>query len=86
MAPIDIKRAAVLALACATLGACHKKDQGPIAPTDTRIPLAAQDNTVPGGETTTVPARTGSQSSGTLGSSVVIGAPKKGETGTALAH
>jgi hypothetical protein len=86
MASLDFKHAAMMAIACAALGACQKKDHGPIAPTDTKPPLAAQDTTVPGGETTEVPARTGSQSSGALGSSVVIGAPKKGETGAAFAH
>ena len=88
MPKIAIKPAALLAASFMALGlgACEKHDKGPIAPTDTRPPLAAQDTVVPGGETTTVPARTGSQSSGTEGSSTVIGAPPKGQTGAAFAH
>ena len=64
------------------LDACDRQPKGP----PNTIPPVAQDHTVPGGETTTVPARTGSQSSGTLGSSTVIGAPPKGQAGIALAH
>ena len=88
MSPTAIKPAAWMTAALLVLGlcACEKHDKGPIAPTDTRPPLAAQDTVVPGGETTTVPARTGSQSSGTEGSSTVIGAPPKGQTGAAFAH
>jgi hypothetical protein len=88
MSPLPTKSAAWMAAALVALGAaaCEKHDKGPIAPTDTRPPLAAQDTTVPGGETTTVPARTGSQASGTEGSSTVIGAPPKGQTGAAFAH
>lgn len=81
-----IRQAAWAAAALLALGACEKHDKGPLAPTDTRPPLAAQDTVVPGGETTTVPARTGSQSSGTVGSSTVIGAPPKGQAGAAFAH
>lgn len=77
------QRALVALVAAAALGACHKKaDRDPAS----TIPPVAQDTTVPGGETTTVPARTGSQSSGTLGSTTVIGAPPKGQPGLALAH
>ena len=88
MSPTAIKPAAWMAAALLALGlgACEKHDKGPIAPGDTRPPLAAQDTVVPGGETTTVPARTGSQSSGTEGSSTVIGAPPKGQAGAAFAH
>jgi hypothetical protein len=88
MSPTAIKPAAWMAAALLALGlgACEKHDKGPLAPTDTRPPLAAQDTVVPGGETTTVPARTGSQASGTEGSSTVIGAPPKGQTGAAFAH
>ena len=88
MSPIAMKQAAWLAAGLLALGgaACEKHDKGPIAPTDTRPPLAAQDTVVPGGELTTVPARTGSQASGTEGSSTVIGAPPKGQTGAAFAH
>ena len=71
----------VAALAAASLGACnrHKTEI-------TVVPPQAQAAVVPGGETTVVPARTGSQSSGTLGSSTVIGAPAPGQPGIALAH
>jgi hypothetical protein len=74
--------ASILLLGALALGACDRKPkQEP-----NTIPPVAQDNTVPGGETTTVAGRTGSQSSGTLGSSTVIGAPPKGQAGLALAH
>jgi hypothetical protein len=36
--------------------------------------------------TTNLPARTGSEASGVEGSSVVIGAPPKGQAGLATAH
>ena len=68
-------------LAAASLSACspHK--------TETSVtPPRAEAAIVPGGETTVVPARTGSQSSGVLGSSTVIGAPPPGQPGIALAH
>jgi hypothetical protein len=69
-------------LAAATLGACDQqhKTETPV------IPPQAQAAVVPGGEATTVPARTGSESSGTLGSSTVVGAPPPNQAGTALAH
>ncbi len=68
-------------LAAASLGACHRKE----TPTPV-IPPRAEAAVVPGGESVTVAARTGSQSSGTLGSSTVIGAPPPGQAGIALAH
>jgi hypothetical protein len=69
-------------LAAAVLGACNPshKTETPI------VPPQAQAAIVPGGETTVVPARTGSQSSGVLGSSTVIGAPPPGQPGLAVAH
>jgi hypothetical protein len=72
----------VAGLAAASLGACDQqhKTEAPVTPP------RAQAAVVPGGETTVVPARTGSQSSGTLGSSTVIGAPAPGQPGIALAH
>lgn len=72
-------------VAALILGACHKQAKGPEVPGDT-LPPTAQQTTVPGAMTTIVPARTGSQSSGTEGSSTVIGAPPKGQTGAAFAH
>lgn len=68
-------------MAAASLGACHKEQK--LADT---IPPVVSDTVVPGAMTTTVPARTGSQASGTEGSSTVIGAPPKGQAGIALAH
>ena len=61
-------------------GGCHKKE----APTSsvTSIVASDQDNRVPGPVTVEAPARTGSQASGTEGSSTVIGAPPKGQTST----
>jgi hypothetical protein len=71
----------VAGLAAVSLGACNQhKTETPVTPP------RAQAAVVPGGETTVVPARTGSQSSGTLGSSTVIGAPAPGQPGIALAH
>jgi hypothetical protein len=70
-------------LAAASLGACgpqQHKTETPVTPPQ------AQAAVVPGGETTVVPARTGSQSSGVLGSSTVIGAPPPGQPGLAVAH
>ncbi len=72
----------IAALAALALGACQKEAKGPAIPADT-IPPTAHETTVPGGEATTVPARTGSQSSGTEGSSTVIGAR---QAGNAPAH
>jgi hypothetical protein len=69
------------ALAAASLIACSPhKTEAPVTPP------RAETAIVPGGETTVVPARTGSQSSGVLGSSTVIGAPAPGQPGIALAH
>jgi len=68
-------------LAAASLSACDQhKTETPVTPP------RAQAAVVPGGETTVVPARTGSQSSGVLGSSTVIGAPAPGQAGIAVAH
>jgi len=72
-------------IAVLVLGACQKEAKGPEIPAGT-IPPTAHQTTVPGAMTTVVPARTGSQSSGTEGSSTVIGAPPKGQAGTAFAH
>jgi hypothetical protein len=70
------------ALAAAALGACERqqKTETPV------IPPRAEAAIVPGSAATTVPARTGSESSGTLGSSTVVGAPPPNQAGTALAH
>ena len=80
------RRVPMAALAAAlAVCACQKQAKGPAIPADT-IPPTAHETTVPGGEATTVPARTGSQSSGTEGSSTVIGSPPKGQVGQAPAH
>jgi len=69
------------ALLATSLGACNRHQ------TETPItPPQAQVSIVPGGEATTVIARTGSESSGTEGSSTVIGAPPRGQAGTVIAH
>jgi hypothetical protein len=70
-------------LAAASLGACSPRQQKTETPV---TPPRAEAAIVPGGETTVVPARTGSQSSGVLGSSTVIGAPPSGQPGLAVAH
>jgi hypothetical protein len=69
------------AVMAAALAACNQhKTEAPVSPPQ------AQAAIVPGGEATVVPARTGSQSSGTLGSSTVVGAPPPNQAGIALAH
>jgi hypothetical protein len=70
-------------LAAATLGGCGP--QQPKTPSPV-IPPRAQSAIVPGSAAVTVPARTGSMSSGTLGSSTVVGAPPPDQAGIALAH
>ena len=69
---------ASLTLVC--VGGCHKKE--PPTSSAANIVASDQDNRVPGGVAVEVPARTGSQASGTEGSSTVIGAPPKGQTST----
>lgn len=76
--------ALALAATLALVSACDR----PRTETTSRpasVDISRQDNRVPGPVTVEVP-RTGSQSSGTYGSSTVIGAPPKGETGAATAH
>ena len=74
--------------ACAALagaGGCQKSKTAATSSASSVL-ASEQDNRVPGGQTLEVPARTGSQASGTIGSSTVIGAPAKGQTGLATAH
>jgi hypothetical protein len=67
-----------------TVCAC---DQKPKVASNTVPPPSPADNSVHGGGVTTnLPARTGSEASGVEGSSVVIGAPPKGQAGLATAH
>ncbi len=80
--PARLAAASILALSLLALEACDRTPKGE----PNTIPPVAEGHTVPGGETTTVTARTGSQSSGTVGSSTVIGAPPPGQAGIALAH
>jgi hypothetical protein len=62
-------------------------DQKPKVASNTVPPPAQADNSVHGGNVTVnLPARTGSEASGVEGSSTVIGAPPKGQTGLATAH
>jgi hypothetical protein len=72
-------------VALAGAGGCQKP-KAMASSSATSVVASEQDNRVPGGETVEVPARTGSQASGTIGSSTVIGAPAKGQTGLATAH
>lgn len=68
--------------AATALGACDNRKEAATPVT----PPPAEAAIVPGGAAVTVPARTGSMSSGTLGSSTVVGASKPGEAGIAIAH
>lgn len=66
-------------------GAACDKPHTSVTSSASTVVASEQDNRVPGPVTVEVP-RTGSQSSGTLGSSTVIGAPPKGQAGLAIAH
>jgi hypothetical protein len=82
MTRLPITRLTIVGFAALGLQACEKqhKTEAPISPPHAEAAI------VPGGEATTVVARTGSQSSGTLGSTTVIGAPPPGQPGTVIAH
>lgn len=73
----------ILALALTVCG-CERK---PHLAANTVPPQTQVDNSLhDGGVTTNLPARTGSEASGTEGSQTIIGAPPKGQNPPANAH
>jgi hypothetical protein len=83
MVRFTLAHGGILALALLICG-CDQKPKVAEGPTPNVRP---DDNSHHGGGVTTeLPARTGSEASGVEGSSTVIGAPPKGQTGLATAH